>query len=157
MKRRTLLQSACLGTLLASCGRRSDDLPIAWLGQDPRLGHKIRDGFAIQAPSKTLKVDVAIVGAGVAGLSAAWWLAREGKASLALLDMQDTPGGNARSGENQYSAFPLGAHYLPAPGPKAHYVRQLLADLEVIKGDPFQPRPVYNPKMLCFAPQALVA
>ena len=153
MKRRSLLQTASLTALLAACGRRQDYLPIAWLGQAPLLGHKIRDGFKPQASARTLKVDVAIVGAGVAGLSAAWWLAREGKASLALLDMQDAPGGNARGGQNQYSTFPLGAHYLPAPGLNLHYVRQLLADLNVIKGDAFKLRPAYDPRMVCFAPQ----
>ncbi len=153
MKRRALLQSAPLAALLAACGRRSSDIEIAWRGPDPAVAHRLRTEYKPQAPARTITVDVAIIGGGVAGLSAAWWLARDNKQSLAVLDMQDAPGGNARGGGNRFSAFPMGAHYLPAPGPRAVHVRQLLADLQVIRGDPFKTRPDYDPRMVCFAPQ----
>ena len=58
---------------------------------------------------------MAILGAGVAGLSAAWRLHRRGVTDFTVLELEDRPGGTSRSGENAVSAFPWGAHYVPAP------------------------------------------
>ena len=44
----------------------------------------------------------------MAGLSAAWRLDKRGFRDFALLEMLKQPGGNARSGENEISAYPLG-------------------------------------------------
>ena len=84
-------------------------------GEDAALGHLLRDG---DLPSRKVdearEADVLVVGAGVAGLSCAWRLRREGIAAT-ILDSGESPGGNARSGKNAVSAYPWGAHYLRAP------------------------------------------
>ncbi len=50
------------------------------------LGHRLRDaGFP--APQETRQVEVLIVGGGVAGLAAAWKLAKSGLDDFLLLDM----------------------------------------------------------------------
>lgn len=94
-----------------------------------------------------------IVGGGIAGLSAAWWLQREGYTNFTLLELEDQVGGNARSGKNTVSAYPWGAHYIPLPGAEAVYVRQLFEDLGVITGTDAQQRPIYNPLYLCHDPE----
>ncbi len=64
-----------------------------------------------------------------------------------LLEMNNQAGGNARSGENDVSAYPWAAHYVPVPGPKAIYVRELFTDLGVLRDG------VWNERYLCFSPQ----
>src|SRR5436309_3288059 len=85
--------------VLAAGGcRPSAAAPIegAIVGVGHRLGHRLRDGGAWPPPARTERVAVVIVGGGVAGLGAAWHLARSGVKDLAVLELEDTPGGNAR-------------------------------------------------------------
>ena len=111
-------------------------------------GHSLRDGGA--APRGTIerrKVDVAIVGGGVGGLSAAWELNRRGFHNFVVLELLERAGGNARSGENDVSAYPWAAHYVPVPGPRATFVRELFEELGVLRDG------VWEERSLCFSPQ----
>ena len=61
--------------------------------------------------------------------------------------MNDQVGGNSRWGENEITAYPWAAHYVPVPGPKAMLVRELFEDLSVLNSGEWEER------YLCFAPQ----
>ena len=111
-------------------------------GADVKRGHQLR-AATHPAPTRTEHTRVAIVGGGVAGLSAAWALADAG-VDFRLLELEDRAGGNARAGRNAVSAFPLGAHYLPIPNPEATGVIRLLERLGIITG--WQDgKPVFDP------------
>jgi len=112
-----------------------------------QLGHQIRDHASFPAPKQRLKKKVIIVGGGIAGLSAAWRLHKRGFTDFVLLEMNDQPGGNSRWGENEITAYPWAAHYLPVPGSKAVYVRELCEELGVLKDGRWEER------YLCFSPQ----
>lgn len=121
------------------------------LGPDASVGHRLRDG-GFGAPVREERVPVVIAGAGIAGLSCAWWLRRNGFRDFRLLELDHSAGGNARAGRNAVSAYPFGAHYLPVPGVEAEYVRLLLADLGVLQGDPRAEAPAYDERLLVQAP-----
>ncbi len=129
--------------------------PGELLGMNVGLGHRLRDG-KLPAPDLTRQTGVLIVGAGISGLSAAWWLARHGYQDFTVLDMENEPGGNSRGGQSPIVAYPWGAHYLPLPGPEAVHVRELLAELEILHGDPRALRPTYDERYLCDTPQERV-
>jgi hypothetical protein len=112
-----------------------------------RMGHLLRDRAGFPAARRVEKVPVVIVGAGIAGLSAAWRLRKRGFTDFVLLEMNAQPGGNARWGENEITAYPWAAHYVPVPGPKAAYVRELFEDLGVLKNGQWEER------YLAFSPQ----
>jgi monoamine oxidase len=120
-------------------------------GPDLALGHALRDG-RLPAPSKSRSVPVLIVGGGIAGLSCAWQLQRQGMHDFHLLEMESGLGGNSRSGKTPVSAFPWGAHYVPLANRESVYVRELFADLGILHGDPLAARPHYEEKYLCFSP-----
>lgn len=155
MRRRHFLASLVSG---AAAGLVSPSLerpagPVGDLhGPAFATGHRLRHGIWPE-PSEQRAIPLLIVGGGIAGLSAAWWLRREGYQDFRLLELESQPGGNARYGENAVSAFPWGAHYLPLPGVELPWVRLLLADLGVLLGDPAAPEPRYDERHLCFAPQ----
>jgi len=75
----------------------------------------LRDRQPFPKPTKTEKFPVVIVGGGMAGLSAAWQLERRGFHDFVLLEMEKDPGGNSRWGENEITAYPWAAHYVPVP------------------------------------------
>ena len=83
----------------------------------------------------------------MAGLSAAWRLQKRGFRDFVLLEMEQQPGGNSRWGENEITAYPWAAHYLPVPGPKATLVRELCEELGLLKDGRWEERD------LCFSPQ----
>jgi NAD(P)-binding Rossmann-like domain len=111
------------------------------------LGHLLRDRGPFPAPKRSEKIGAVIVGGGIAGLSAAWWFRKHGFTDFVVLEMNAQAGGNARWGENDVTAYPWAAHYVPVPGPKAVYVRELFEDLGVLKDGQWQER------YLCFSPQ----
>ena len=63
-------------------------------------GHQIRDRVQPPATKRTVRMACVIVGGGISGLSAAWWMNRSGFKDFAVLEMEPEPGGNARAGEN---------------------------------------------------------
>jgi len=153
MKRRDFLAS-CAALAVAGCGEvKGAPLPPGELsGSGMERGHRLREkNFAV--PTEVRRVPVLIVGAGIGGLSAAWRLERAGFRDFAILELESEAGGNSRYGENAVSAYPLGAHYLPLPTRESRAVRELLADLGALQGDPQAARPVYDERMLCHAPQ----
>jgi NAD(P)-binding Rossmann-like domain len=123
--------------------------PIAgsFVNDSFQAGHLLRDHATFPTPKRIEKMPVVIVGGGIAGLSAAWRLRKRGFTDFVLLEMNDAAGGNARWGENEITAYPWAAHYIPVPGPKALYVRELFEDLGVLKNGQ------WNDRYLCFSPQ----
>src|SRR5260370_26298560 len=95
------------------------------------MGNLCRDRADFPAAKRVEKVPVVIIGGGIAGLSAAWRLRKHGFNDFVLLEMSAQPGGNARWGENEITAYPWAAHCVPVLGPKAAYVRDLFEDLAV--------------------------
>lgn len=155
MDRRRFLLSLYAGLGAGLIPRRLDPDPRPsgeLLGPAFLAGHKLR-GSDWPAPSEQRRMPLLIVGGGIAGLAAAWWLQRQGFGDFRLLELETRPGGNSRWGENRVSAYPWGAHYLPLPGEGLTWVRLLLADLGVLQGDPNLPEPRYEERHLCFAPQ----
>lgn len=129
--------------------------PGELLGMNHALGHHLREG-GLPPPSEIRRTGVVIVGGGVSGLAAAWRLARAGVDDFLVLEMEDEAGGNSRAGESPLVAYPWGAHYLPLPGTGATLVRELLAELNVLHGDPQAARPTYDERYLCATPQERV-
>ncbi len=125
------------------------------LGMNFALGHRLRDG-GFPAPGETRRVGIAIVGGGIAGLSAAWRLDKAGFGDFLVLELEDAAGGNSRSGESPLVAYPWGAHYLPLPPPEAVWVRELLTEAAVLKDDPAAAKPRYDERYLCATPQERV-
>ena len=139
--------AAAGGGLAYALGRRPDLPPGKLGGADMARGHRLRDG-GFPAPSVERDVDLVIAGGGVAGLSAGWRLADAGFTRFQLLELEDEVGGNARSGRNPVSAYPLGAHYLPVANREARALQHLLRQLGMITGDR-DGVPVYDPAQLC--------
>ncbi len=146
---------AASGTLAAAalvgCAPKTDR-PLAggFVDDGGARGHRLRDRAPFPAPRRTERVPVVIVGGGIAGLSAAWWLERAGMRDWTLLEMEDHAGGNSRWDENEVTAYPWAAHYVPLPGPRATRVRELFAELGVLKGD------TWEETMRAYSPQERV-
>ena len=77
-------------------------------GEHFAVCHQVRDGHSFPKPDATKKADVVIVGGGVSGLSAAYFL--KGKDWL-LLEKEDHFGGNAYQEEYEGQIFGTGAAY----------------------------------------------
>jgi NADPH-dependent 2,4-dienoyl-CoA reductase/sulfur reductase-like enzyme len=95
------------------------------------LGHTLRDGTA-RASGESRRVPVVIVGGGMAGLSAGWQLDRRGFHDFVILELEKSAGGNSRWGENDITAYPWAAHYVPVPNREATFVRELFQELGVM-------------------------
>jgi glycine/D-amino acid oxidase-like deaminating enzyme len=141
--RRRFLSAALIG-LTAKAGRRVDG---QFVNDAFPLGHRIRDRSKFAAPSRTEKVSIVIVGGGMAGLSAAWRLVKRGFRDFVLLEMEAQPGGNSRWGENEITAYPWAAHYVPVPDVRQTLTRELFEELRVFKNGQWDER------RLCFSPQ----
>jgi hypothetical protein len=77
-------------------------------GEHFEICHEVRDGHAFDLPAPSRKVEVVIIGAGSAGLSAAYFL--RGKDFL-LLEKEDHFGGNAYQEEFAGQPFATGSAY----------------------------------------------
>ena len=123
-------------------------------GANAKIGHLMRMGKFPEA-TDTKIIDTVIVGGGMSGLSAAWWLNKNNKNDFVILELDQKAGGNSQSGENSVSAYPWAAHYVPLPGEDARYVKELFEELGVITG--YKDKlPTYNEFYLCSDPHERV-
>ncbi len=92
-----------------------------------------------------------MVGAGVAGLSAARVLRQRGVVDVHVLELEGAAGGNSRSHVMGGLPCPLGAHYLPLPSTSAREVTEWLFELGLLRLE--LGRTVPNEDHLCHSPQ----
>jgi hypothetical protein len=155
LNRRELI-TAFLGWQVASsvgCSRR----PLPAQGELFRtnfgIGHKIRDGHRPQVAEDDFEeVGVVIVGGGVAGLTAGWRLLQAGFTDFVLLELEDQPGGTARSGSSGSFAYPWGAHYVPVPMAENRLLIKLLEEMKVVDRVLSDGSPVIGEQFLCRDP-----
>ena len=158
MDRRHFLHSGAASVLAAAgCQSGANTAHIAggFTGIDHARGHMLRDTQALgrvwPATMRTHKTGVVIAGGGVAGLAAARALRLRGMDDFALLELEDSAGGNSRGTTVGGIACPMGAHYLPLPSDDAPEVQNLLEELGLrtrVAG-----RWQYDERHLCHSPQ----
>lgn len=160
INRRTFLKAmaglggaALLGSLGASIFQAHRSVSGRLLGPSRTTGHHLRDHETFPEPGSIFEKDVVIIGGGIAGLSAGWWLKKHDIDDFQLLEMEQEVGGNSRNGKNAVSAYPWGAHYIPLPGKDARYVHMLFEELGIIRGYDSQNNPVYEELFLCHDPE----
>jgi len=86
-------------------------------------------------PSKTAEkteVETAIIGAGISGLSAGWYLNKNGYDDFLLFELESKPGGNCVWGSEGILSYPWAAHYLPLPTEQSVYVKELLREMKIL-------------------------
>jgi len=165
-----LLRDGALGGVapamlgLAACGRGAGpaDAParqieMRWVGAAHERGHRLREAATAQRvaapwPAPARRVAVLVLGGGVAGLAAARAFGRRGVDDVHVLELEDSAGGNARAHAMGGTACPLGAHYLPVPGPEAREVSEWLHEIGLLRTDAAgRVRP--DERHLCHSPQ----
>ena len=153
LSRRALLTSAASAAFTgAACTPRADPPPpVSWAGAAHERGHRLRAGQSLPTAAVQKKAAVLIVGGGIAGLAAARAFAAQGIDDIALLELEDQPGGNSRGHVLAGMACPLGAHYLPLPTPEAHEVSDWLHELGLLRQH--LGRTVADEGHLCHSPQ----
>ncbi len=155
MRRRSFLLGAATAAAAGAAGywrsRIVETTPdVRYPGM--QTGHALRDGAILPPPSATRRHEVAILGAGVAGLSCAWKLAREGFTDFVVVQGPEFAG-NAAAGRRDGLDYPLGAHYLPLPSLASVHVREMLADFGIIERGAGDARPYYDESALVHSPQ----
>ena len=159
VSRRTAM-SALLGTpaWLAGCGQPATAEPPlppgALAGASVASGHRVRNHrpppVAADAWERTR---VAIVGGGVAGLTAAWQLARRGIRDVRLLELEPRVGGTSASGSSPVVSYPWGAHYVPAPRKENADLVELFREMGLVEGYNDDGEPVFIEQALCRDPE----
>ena len=141
--------------LLVGCSTASQLPPEGeLLGQSFAIGHRLRDGFRPRPTEEAWKdASVVIVGGGAAGLSAAWRLKQAGCTDFVVLELEPEPGGTSRSGKCELSAFPWGAHYVPAPFADNQSLIQLFSEMGVVESIAEDGSPVIGEQFLCREPE----
>jgi len=141
----------------AACRRAPRRLPDGELIETGmRRGHAVvRDG-AVPAVATWQRARVVIVGAGVAGLAAAWELRRRGIDGVRVLELDDAIGGTARGGSSAVTPYPWGAHYIVAPQREQVELTALLAEMGAIEDHAPDGTPIVDEALRCREPEERV-
>jgi NADPH-dependent 2,4-dienoyl-CoA reductase/sulfur reductase-like enzyme len=110
-------------------GRALKDIPVTLLGPSAIAGHRFRNGFQFPEPSEFKNTQVLIVGGGMSGLSAGYRFLKRGLKDFKVLELENEVGGNSRSGKNDMSRYPRGAHYITLLNEDAVYAKEIYEDL----------------------------
>lgn len=133
--------------------------PVEILGPNFKIAHQMRElipELMAQMPQlkeSAQKTKTVILGGGIGGLSAGWWLKRNGYHDFQILELESTVGGNSMHGKSEISEFPWGAHYLPLPNLESKEVRLLLEEMGLLTGYDTQGRPLYEEQHLVADPE----
>lgn len=152
--RRAFLQLVGGSFVLGQLAPPPRNIAGARLGASHEVGHRLlgSTGSAVGAPDEDERCDVAIVGGGVSGLSAAWRLGGRGL-DVRVYELEPFVGGTSSSSDDGVVPHPWGAHYLPAPNLEARPALRLLESMGVLLGWDAAGRPRFDPRVLCHAPE----
>jgi monoamine oxidase len=154
LTRRELIAAFLGSAVAASACKRSrarELVPGEIIDRAVDTGHRLRGGPLPRAEVAE-PVEVLIIGAGIAGLSAAWRLAGAGVKGVRVVELDDEVGGTSRSGKNAVSAYPWGAHYLPAPLTQQGPVMRLLREMGAVTGADAEGYPTFQEELLIREP-----
>ncbi|HEX5687904.1 MAG TPA: FAD-dependent oxidoreductase [Ideonella sp.] len=159
--RRVLLRAALAAPVaagLAGCDGFGAPREIAarWVGASHERGHRLRTASkagSLPTPATRHRAGALVLGGGIAGLSALRALVRGGVDDAQLLELEDDAGGNSRGHVLAGFACPLGAHYLPVPGPQTREVSEWLHEVDLLRLDPIRRTSVPDERHLCHSPQ----
>ena len=161
------LFAALLGTTIASsagvlgCRPAPTSIPGELLTPNFAFGHQLRDkGFDADEERTSRSaaigddVDVAVIGGGVAGLSAAWHLGRtRPELRVVVLELEAQLGGTSQCGQRGPFRFPWGAHYLPVPMPENEPLIELLEEMGILEARATDGSPIVKEQFLCREPE----
>ncbi|MEI3788168.1 MULTISPECIES: NAD(P)/FAD-dependent oxidoreductase [unclassified Chryseobacterium] len=154
--RKDFLTTVFLGSLmlpfLQYCRKKGRSLMLKITGTNHVLGHKL---WAKDFPkfSEEIYTKYLIVGGGISGLSACRFLSQNNQNDYLLLEMENRLGGNSSNGQNQFSKFPLGSHYLPLPNKENTELIDFLKDCGIYQGDDENGDPVLDEYQMTFPQQ----
>lgn len=148
----TFFGAAAVTAAAAACNTKKTIFKGRIIGAASAIGHKIRTHEPYTV-AETIQKKVVIIGGGVSGLSAARYLQANGIKDFILLDLEKEVGGNAKSGANEISAFPWGAHYVPVPNNDLTEYISFLDECGIIKSFGENNLPEYEEANLCFDPE----
>jgi protoporphyrinogen oxidase len=126
-----LLASGITGSL-SEAGAKSATAPrpkyklAPWTGDNFNRGHQLRDGIPLGLP-KTVErtVDFAIIGGGISGLTAAYYMRDH---NFLLLEQYDELGGQARGGSYRGIDYSIGSAYM---GSNSGIYGELFRELDI--------------------------
>lgn len=160
LSRRDLL-TIFLGAPLASMACRSggsERFPQGQIvGQSGALGHILRENRIFEVPPDNWESrKIVIVGGGIAGLSAAWKLKRDGFNDLAVVELEKEAGGTSASGRGEPVGYPWAAHYLPVPFQENAELITLLDEMDLTEGRGAEGQISVKEQYLCREPEERV-
>ncbi|MCC7297539.1 MAG: NAD(P)/FAD-dependent oxidoreductase [Bacteroidia bacterium] len=118
---------------------------------DAKTGHLVRQNIDAHKSNKP-SVPIAIIGGGISGMVAAWWLKKNHFNEFVLYELESNTGGNSSAHKNESGMYPLGAHYLPIPNTNQPELLEFLEEINCITG--WQNKlPIYNEYQLCLHPK----
>ena len=144
---------AALAAFLPGCAESRRRIEGRIVDASDARGHLLRGTPPTGAPTSVTETALVVVGAGVAGLSAAWKARRAGLEDLLVLDLEDRPGGTAGGGTTAGVPHPWGAHYVPCPTREQRTLCELLLEEGVVRGFDAEGRAIPVEDHLCRAPQ----
>ncbi len=121
---------------IAACktGVPSNDFDGGIIGASNNVGHILRERRNFEVPENNWKdTKIAIVGGGVAGLTAAWKMKQKGFNDFVLLELENRLGGTSTSSTSNLVKYPWGAHYLPVPFKENTELIELLDEMRLIE------------------------
>ncbi len=145
----TLFWAGAMLPFLQYCKQKTKTILLKITGTNDVLGHQLwaKD---FPKPSDEIKTKFLIVGSGISGLSACRYFKKNNENDFLLVEMENHLGGNASNGENKFSKFPLGAHYLPIPNKEDPDLIDFLKDCNIYLGDDENGLPILDDEQLTF-------
>lgn len=159
LSRREIL-TLFLGAPFAMTACRPDSVRFPegeFVGQSVSLGHVLRESRTFDVPvGNWQNAKVAIIGGGIAGLTAAWKFTKQGFNDFVLLELEKEIGGTSRSGEGVPVSYPWGAHYLPVPFQENVELISLLDEMLLVEGRTADGDVIVKEEFLCREPEERV-